>query len=85
MAKILVVEDHEMNRAMLPRRLQRWGYAVAIAVDGEQGMALAQSEAPVLILMDMRLPLLDGWEATRRLKAAVDHAVAEPEMSADDL
>lgn len=70
MPKILLVEDNEMNRDMLVRRLQRKGYEVIIAVDGEQGVAMAQSEAPELILMDISLPLLDGWEATRRLKAA---------------
>src|ERR1700752_5104535 len=70
MAKILLVEDNEMNRDMLSRRLVRRGYEVAIAVDGEQGVAMARSEAPALILMDMSLPGLDGWEATRRIKAA---------------
>ena len=69
MAKILLVEDNEMNRDMLSRRLVRRGYEVAIAVDGEQGVAMARSEAPALILMDMSLPVMDGWEATRRLKA----------------
>jgi two-component system cell cycle response regulator DivK len=70
MSKILLVEDNEMNRDMLSRRLVRRGYEVLIAVDGESGMALAASEAPDLILMDMSLPILDGWEATHRLKAA---------------
>lgn len=70
MAKILLVEDNEMNRDMLSRRLERRGYQVAIAVDGEQGVAMAQSEAPDLILMDMSLPVLNGWEAARQLKAA---------------
>ena len=70
MAKILLVEDNEMNRDMLSRRLVRRGYQVTIAVDGEQGVAMAASEAPGLILMDMSLPGLDGWEATRRIKAA---------------
>jgi two-component system, cell cycle response regulator DivK len=70
MAKILVVEDNEMNRDMLTRRLQRRGYEVVIAVDGAQGLAMAQSESPALILMDISLPVLDGWEATRRLKMA---------------
>ena len=70
MSKILLVEDNEMNRDMLSRRLLRRGYEVVIAVDGESGLALAGSEAPNLILMDMSLPVLDGWEATRRLKAA---------------
>ena len=69
MAKILLVEDNEMNRDMLSRRLIRRGYEVVIAVDGEQGVAMAASEAPALILMDMSLPVLDGWEATRRVKA----------------
>lgn len=70
MAKILLVEDNEDNRDMLSRRLQRKGYEVVIAVDGAQGVAAAQSELPALILMDMSLPVLDGWEATRQLKAA---------------
>ncbi len=70
MAKILLVEDNQMNRDMLSRRLTRKGYEVVNAVDGEQGMAMARSEAPDLILMDMSLPVLDGWEATRQLKAA---------------
>jgi len=66
--KILLVEDNEMNRDMLSRRLQRRGYEVDLAVDGEQGVAMAQAAAPDLILMDMSLPVIDGWEATRRLK-----------------
>ena len=70
MARILLVEDNEMNRDMLSRRLVRRGYEVVIAVDGEQGVAMARSEAPALILMDMSLPGLDGWEATRQIKAA---------------
>ena len=70
MTKILLVEDNEMNRDMLSRRLERRGYQVLIAVDGEQGLAMAQSEAPDLILMDMSLPVLNGWEAARRLKEA---------------
>ncbi len=69
MAKILLVEDNEMNRDMLGRRLQRRGYEVIIAVDGAEGVAMAQRDAPDVILMDMSLPVLDGWEATRRLKA----------------
>lgn len=69
MPKILLVEDNEMNRDMLSRRLERRGYQVLIALDGEKGVAMAQSEAPDLVLMDMSLPVLDGWEATRRLKA----------------
>lgn len=70
MAKILLVEDNEMNRDMLGRRLQRRGYEVLIAIDGGEGVAMAQREGPDLILMDMSLPLMDGWEATRRLKSA---------------
>ena len=70
MAKILLVEDNEMNRDMLGRRLQRRGYEVLIAADGAEGVAKAQADPPDLILMDMSLPLMDGWEATRRLKAA---------------
>jgi two-component system, cell cycle response regulator DivK len=70
MIKILLVEDNEMNRDMLSRRLRKRGYEVVVAVDGAQGVALARSEAPTLILMDMSLPLLDGWEATRQLKSA---------------
>ena len=70
MTKILLVEDNEMNRDMLSRRLARRGYQVVIALDGEQGVAMARSEAPDLILMDMSLPVLDGWEAARQLKAA---------------
>jgi CheY-like chemotaxis protein len=72
MPRILLVEDNEMNRDMLSRRLIRRGYEVAIAVDGQQGVAMAQSESPDLILMDMSLPLIDGWEATRTLKAAAE-------------
>jgi CheY-like chemotaxis protein len=70
MAKILLVEDSEMNRDMLARRLARRGYEVVTAVDGGQGVTLAQTEAPDLILMDMNLPVLDGSDATRQLKAA---------------
>ena len=70
MAKILLVEDNEMNRDMLSRRLERRGYQVVIAVDGVEGVRMAQAEAPALILMDMSLPVLDGWEATRQIKAA---------------
>jgi len=69
MPKILLVEDNEMNRDMLSRRLQRRGYEVVLAVDGPSGLEMAQTEAPDLVLMDMSLPTLDGWEATRRLKA----------------
>ena len=68
MTKILLVEDNELNRDMLSRRLQRKGYEVVLAVDGDAGVGLAGSELPDLILMDMSLPVLDGWEATRRLK-----------------
>ncbi|MFQ5572167.1 MAG: response regulator [Acidiferrobacterales bacterium] len=70
MAKILLVEDNQMNRDMLSRRLTRKGYEVAIAVDGQQGIEMARSQTPDLILMDMSLPVLDGWEATRQLKSA---------------
>lgn len=70
MAKILLVEDNEMNRDMLSRRLQKKGYEVVTAVDGVEGVALAASEAPALILMDMSLPVVDGWEATRQLKGS---------------
>jgi CheY-like chemotaxis protein len=69
MAKILLIEDNEANRDALSRHLKRRGYEVVMAVDGQQGIALARSEAPALILMDMSLPVLDGWEATRQLKA----------------
>ena len=70
MPKILLVEDNEMNRDMLSRRLERRGYEVVMAMDGEQAVALAQSAAPDLILMDMSLPVLNGWDATRRIKGA---------------
>ena len=70
MPKILLVEDNEMNRDMLSRRLARNGFEVVIAVDGGQGVAMASSEKPDLILMDMSLPVLDGWEATRQIKGA---------------
>ena len=70
MAKILLVEDNEMNRDMLSRRLERRGYEVVIAVDGAEGIEKAGTEAPALILMDMSLPVVDGWDATRRIKAA---------------
>jgi two-component system cell cycle response regulator DivK len=69
MPKILLIEDNEMNRDMLSRRLIKRGYDVAIALDGEQGVAMARAELPALILMDMSLPGLDGWDATRQLKA----------------
>jgi len=69
-AKILLVEDNEMNRDMLSRRLVRHGYEVVMAVDGEQGVTMAALEHPDLILLDMSLPVIDGWEATRQVKAA---------------
>ena len=68
MPKILLVEDNEMNRDMLSRRLERRGYEVVVAMDGEEGVAKAKSELPDLILMDMSLPIIDGWEATRRIR-----------------
>ena len=70
MAKILLVEDNEMNRDMLSRRLSRRGYEVLIAVDGQEGIDRAAADAPDLIVMDMMLPVIDGWQAARRLKAA---------------
>jgi len=70
MSVILLVEDNEMNWDMLSRRLGRKGYQVVVATDGQQGLDMARSEAPDLILMDMSLPVVDGWEATRQLKAA---------------
>jgi two-component system, cell cycle response regulator DivK len=70
MPRILLVEDNEMNRDMLSRRLARKKYEVLVAVDGGEGVVMARSEAPDLILMDMSLPVVDGWEATRRLKAS---------------
>ena len=69
MAKILLVEDNEMNRDMLSRRLMRKGFDVSLAVDGAEGVAKARGERPDLILLDMSLPVLDGWEAARQLKA----------------
>ena len=69
MPRILLVEDNDMNRDMLSRRLIRNGYEVSLAVDGQQGADKALSEQPDLILMDMSLPVIDGWEATRRIKA----------------
>ena len=72
MAKILLVEDNEMNRDMLSRRLQRRGHEVALAVDGAEGVSMAHAQKPDLILLDMSLPVLDGWEAARQLKAADD-------------
>ena len=67
--KILLIEDNEMNRDMLSRRLMRRGYEVVLAMDGQSGVEMARTDAPDLVLMDMSLPTLDGWEATRRLKA----------------
>ena len=69
MSKLLIIEDNEMNRDLLSRRLQRRGYEVILAVDGKQGVEIARSETPDLILMDMALPVVDGWEATRLLKS----------------
>jgi two-component system, cell cycle response regulator DivK len=69
MSKILVIEDNEANRDALSRHLKRRGFEVVMAIDGQQGIAMTRSEAPSLILMDMSLPVLDGWEATRQLKA----------------
>ena len=71
MAKLLVVEDNELNRDSLSRHLKRNGFEVVMAVDGAQGVALARAELPDLVLMDMSLPVLDGWEATRQLKSDV--------------
>lgn len=75
MAKILLIEDNEENREGLSRYLRRKGFELVLAADGQQGIAVARSESPDLILMDMSLPVLDGWEATRQLKA-------EPQMRA---
>jgi CheY-like chemotaxis protein len=91
--KLLLVEDNEMNRDMLTRRLGRKGYEVITAGDGQQALDMARAEAPDLILMDLSLPVLDGWEATRRLKAAEEtraipvlaltaHALAEEREAA---
>jgi two-component system cell cycle response regulator DivK len=74
MKKILLVEDNEMNRDMLSRRLVRNGFEVLLAVDGEQAVSVATADIPDLILMDMSLPVIDGWEATRRIKAAATTA-----------
>ncbi len=93
MTKILLVEDNEMNRDMLSRRLERKGYHVIMALDGQQAVAMATAEAPALILMDMSLPVLDGWEATRRIRAAnqtipiialTAHAMASDEQKAKE-
>jgi len=70
MSKILLVEDNDMNRDMLSRRLQRRGYEVVMALDGQEGIAMAKSEHPGLILMDISLPVIDGWEAARSIKAS---------------
>ena len=93
MAKILLVEDNEMNRDMLSRRLERRGHQVTIAADGQQALDIAASDKPDLILMDMSLPILSGWEATQKLKASeatrtipvialTAHAMAEDEKRA---
>ncbi len=93
MPRILLVEDNEMNRDMLTRRLERRGYTIVCALDGQEGIAAAGREQPDLILMDMSLPVLDGWEATRRLKsdarlrvipiiALTAHAMASDEQKA---
>lgn len=93
--KVLLVEDNEMNRDMLSRRLARNGYEVVMAVDGQQAITMAGSESPDIILMDMSLPVVDGWEATRRVKAdpstkaipviaLTAHAMAEDEKKARD-
>jgi CheY-like chemotaxis protein len=76
MSKILLVEDNELNRDMLSRRLLRKGYEVVMALDGQQAIDMAASEAPDLILLDMSLPVIDGWEAARRIKTSpVTHAI----------
>jgi CheY-like chemotaxis protein len=93
--KILLVEDNEMNRDMLSRRLLRNGFEVVMAVDGQQAITMASSENPAIILMDMSLPVIDGWEATRQVKAnaatkaipviaLTAHAMAEDEKKARD-
>lgn len=74
MTKILLVEDNELNRDMLSRRLERRGFALVLAGDGAEALERARAERPDLVLMDLSLPVLDGWEATRRLKAAPDTA-----------
>lgn len=74
MAKILIVEDNEMNRDMLSRRLERRGFVITMAVDGQQGVDMARSEKPDLILMDMSLPVMDGWTATQTIKADAELA-----------
>ena len=93
--KVLLVEDNEMNRDMLSRRLLRNGFEVVMAVDGQQAIDMATSESPAIILMDMSLPVIDGWEATRQVKAnpatqnipviaLTAHAMAEDEKKARD-
>ena len=95
MTKILLVEDNEMNRDMLSRRLVRKGFEVVIAVDGQAGVDMASSQKPDIILMDLSLPIMDGWEATRRLKDSADtrgipiialtaHAMSGDEIKARD-
>ena len=95
MSKILIVEDNEMNRDMLSRRLLRRGYDVVIAVDGQEGLEMMRSESPDLVLMDMGLPVIDGWEATSNAKSSEDvadipiialtaHAMAEDKKKALD-
>ncbi|MBJ7390870.1 MAG: response regulator [Chthoniobacterales bacterium] len=74
MAKILIVEDNEMNRDMLSRRLERRGFTIVMAVDGQQGVEMTRSERPDLILMDMSLPVMDGWAATQAIKADAELA-----------
>ena len=75
MARILLVEDNEMNRDMLSRRLGKRGHDVVIAVDGQEGVSLATSEIPDIILLDMSLPVMDGWEAARHLKGNRHHGI----------
>ena len=77
MARVLLVEDNELNRDMLSRRLQRRGYEIAVAVDGMQGLTMARTSSPDLILLDLSLPLLDGWEVLRQLRDA-DHTKVIP-------
>lgn len=74
MPTILLVEDNELNRDMLSRRLERKGYAVAVAIDGAEAVEKSRSASPDLILMDMNIPIIDGWEATRRIKAVAETA-----------